>query len=213
MPSTCFKPIKAKVMRLVRLDSCGRVVTGTTGQLVSDGFVSIAPSPQYEEGEEFIVRNAFGDLCVNEKDPDRLKRIDLTITLCAVDPEAIEMMTGGRLITDGGTSVGNAFDEDPNETAFGLEVWQRTAGGVCGVGGALQWVHHNFFRVVNARIGDFTMEYGPTQWEIQATTLANPNFGSGPFDLWTPAIGATEHYAYQITQEQPPEALCGVQTL
>jgi hypothetical protein len=210
--SACVAPIKGTVMRVVRLDACGAPVSGSDGQVVSNGFVSIAPSPQYEDGEEFVQRNANGELCVNEKDADALKRIDLTIQLCNVDVEMVELMLGARLITDGGDGIGFAIGEAPSTAKFGLEVWQQIAGGSCG-GGVEQFVHHVFPWVENGRLNDFTIEYGPTLYEIGASTHKNPSYADGPFGLWTPPLEDDEHYAMQVTDVPPPSPVCGYQLL
>lgn len=211
--STCIKPIKGKVIRLVRLDTCGNAVTGSTGQLVTDGFVMVTFSPQYEEGEEFVQRNANGDLCINEKDSDRLKRFDITIQLCEVDPAAIELMTGNALVMDGVTAIGNSYDETPNTTKFALEIWNDLAGGACAEGGQ-QWNHWTLAWVENGKLGDITHEYGPQTWEITANTHANPNYGAGPFDLWLGnELGARTHAKSQVTSVAPPDTECGYQTL
>lgn len=210
--STCFQPILATRMRLVRLDSCGIAVTGATGQLVTKGFVSVQASPQYEAGDEFTAKNGSGDLCLNKKNPDRLKRYDLTITLCEVDPHAIEMLTGARLIVSGTDGIGNAFSEDPNTAALAMELWQDVAVDEC-EGGAAQYVHHVFPFVENGRLADLTFENGPTSFVVNASTRKNPNYGDGPFALWVPDIGATEHHAFQLTTTAPPSDECGYQAL
>ena len=210
--SVCVAPIKGTVMRVVRLDACGAPVTGTDAQVVSKGFISINPSPQYEDGEEFIQRNAAGELCVNEKDADALKRIDLTIQLCNVDPDLIELILGARLIKDGSDSIGFALSEAPSTAKFALEVWQKIAGGACG-GGSEQWVHHVFPWVENGRLNDFTIEYGPTTYELAGSTHRNPSYGSGPHNLWTPPLEPDEHYAFQVTDVPPPSPACGYQAL
>lgn len=210
--SDCYTPIKGKVLRLVRLDECGNAVSGSEGMIISDGFVQVAFAPEYEDGQEFIVKNANGDLCVNEQDPSRLKRIGLTIQLCSIDPAAIELMLGAQAITSGGEEVGNFYTEDVNVTKFGLELWADLAGQVC-VDGARSYEHLALGWVENAKLGNVTTEYGPVQFEIQATTHAAPNYGTGPFDLLPQAMPEKGHMARYTTQTAPPAAQCGYQNL
>lgn len=212
MPSNCISPIIATRMRIVRLDACGTIVTGATGSIVTKGFIKVEAKRVYEAGTEYLVKNAGDELCVNDKRPDKLKRIDLGITLCEVDPQAIEMMTAARLITVGGTAVGNGFSEDPNTGGWALELWQEIAGGACS-GTSQQWVHHVFPWVRDGALGDLAFENAPQQWLVNASTKKNPNYGDGPANLWAVPIPANEHHAYQVTTVAPPAPACGYQQL
>ena len=79
MVAQCVAPIQARVARLIKLDVCGNPVTGAqSAVVVTDGFVSINPSPQYLDGEEHQQRKANGELCVYQKDPSELTRVDIT---------------------------------------------------------------------------------------------------------------------------------------
>ena len=53
MAATCATPIKASVIRLIKLDTCGVPVSGASSAVsVFRGFISVAATPDYEEGEE-----------------------------------------------------------------------------------------------------------------------------------------------------------------
>src|SRR5262245_26266457 len=107
MATICATPIKARVMRLVKVDTCGVPVTGASSAVViSSGFIQVKMSPEYEEGEEFLLKTANGDACVNQKDPSFLKRVGLNLEFCQVDPDAIIVVTGERLITGGAPVTG-----------------------------------------------------------------------------------------------------------
>ena len=57
MVAQCVSPIQARVARLIKLDTCGNPVTGASSSVVvTNGFISINPSPQYEDGEEHSQR-------------------------------------------------------------------------------------------------------------------------------------------------------------
>lgn len=222
MASLCFSPIKARVIRLTRLDGCGNPVVGPRSVLVSEGFTQVVATAQTEEGEEFLVKNAWGDLCVNDKDLNRLKRFDLSMDFCEIDPEGIELMTGSTLITAAGpspvsgTSIGNFFGEDVvSDQSFSLELWQRLAGGACTEGaGATQWAYWCFARITPASIGDLTFENGPLTVSLSGATLgAGTDFGAGPFDVLPQSFSTTQHAAFAVTETQPPTAACGLQSL
>lgn len=221
MASLCVSPIKATVMRVVKLDTCGVPVTGdASAVVVQDGFISISVSPQYEDGDEFIQRLANGSLCINQKDPDSFKRVDLEMTWCVLDPDAIVMIAGERLLTDGDpvTGTGVVFGEGEALSHFSLEVWQPVSGaGACTASGDAQYVYWAFMNVGNGRVGDFTFENGIFNFVMSASTFsASPVWGTGP-GTGGPWIGqpviAGDHYLYNVTTEPPPVSSCGAALL
>lgn len=211
MADNRYSPLKGEVIRVIRLDDCGSVVTGTDNQWVSEGFISVQQSPQWENGAEFTVKAANGDLCVNEKDGDRLKRINLTITLCEVDPVVYELM-GFDPVLRAGEAVGYLVGEEVSRAKFGFEVWGGVAGGAC-VGGQVPYEHLAFGWVENAKVGDSSTEYAPGQIQITAETHRAPNYGAGPWGLLPTPFGPKDHLARYVTNVAPPEPSPGYQDL
>jgi hypothetical protein len=221
MPTLCVSPIKARVARITKNDICGVPVTGTGGQVVTNGFIQITPSPEYEEGEEFLQKNANGDPCVNEKDPNFLKRVGLQIDFCNIDPDAIVLMTGERLLVTGSaTGTGVAFGEGLLLARFGLEVWQPLAGaGACSATGQQFYMYWAFPNVGNAMVNDWNFENAPLTFSVSGDTKAasplwNQRMGA-PVTAWLNGntIASDEHFAFNITTAPPPTPLCGAQTL
>jgi hypothetical protein len=204
-------PIKARLMRVIRLNECGVPQAGVGSLIVTKGFVSIEMSPTYQEGEEFIVRNANGDLCVNEQDPNSLTRVGLSFNLCQVDPDLIAIMAGERVLTTGSptaTGTGVAFGEGALLSRFSVEVWQPMAGqGACDVSGNPQFMYWAFANVGNASIGNMTFENAALTFAMSATTkAAAPQWGDGPTSpAYLPsALEPGEHFAFNITTVPPP---------
>lgn len=217
MPAKCVSAIKASVIRLVKLDACGAPVTGAeSAVVVSDGFVSVSPSPQYEDGTEFLLKKANGGLCINEKDPRELKRVELEIIWCAIDPDAQVIITGERLLTNGtpATGTGVAFGEGPITTRFSLELWQPVAGSAaCSPSGQQQYVYWAFMNVGNSQVSDFTFENGPFQFTTSSeTSRASVLWGDGPGSAgpWIDQpVEEGEHFLFNITTTPPPTPSCG----
>lgn len=216
MVAQCVSPIQARVARLIKLDVCGNPVTGASSAVVvTDGFVSIEPSPQYLDGEEHQQRKANGELCVYQKDPSELTRVDLTTNFCVLDPDALVVITGERLLTTSDvTGTGVAYGEGQLTARHSLEVWQPVTGaGACDASGQQQYVYWAFFNAGNAKVQDFTFENAPFQFTTLVETKA-----VGP--LWLSRSGAAtwlgtntietgEHFLHNITTAAPPEATCG----
>ena len=78
--TVCATPIKGRVFRVVAVDACGCPSPAPPRPVfVQDGFISVGFSPQFEEGNEFILRNADGKLIVNQKDDSSFKRFNITV--------------------------------------------------------------------------------------------------------------------------------------
>lgn len=217
MVAQCVSPIQARVARLVKLDSCGNPVTGASSAVVvTNGFISIEPSPQYEDGEEHSQRKADGSLCVYQKDPSELTRVELTTTFCVIDPDAIVVITGERLLTTASvTGSGVAYGEGQLTARHSLEVWQPIVGaGACDAGGNQQFLYWAFPNVGNAKIEDFTFENAPFEFTTMAETKAvGPLWDLGDDWLGGNSFETGEHFLHIVTTVAPPTATCGAVTL
>lgn len=216
MAEFCASAIKGTTMRLVKVDTCGNPVTGAESAEVStDGFISIAPSPQYEEGEVYQQRTANGAFCINEKGEPELSRVSLNIQMCALDPDAFVIITGERLLTTNSvTGSGVAFGEGLVTARFSLEVWQKVTGrGRCDASGQQRYVYWAFPNVGHAMVQDWTVENGPlTMAFVAETEAAGILWGTGPGSAgpWIEEpVEDTEHYLFNITTTPPPTASCG----
>lgn len=230
MPSTCFTPIGGHTVRVIKLDACGVVLTGVTScKIVSTGFVRVNRTAEYEEADEFIVKNANGDICVNERTSPVLKWLNLEIQFCSVDPEMFNLVSGAPLVMDDqATPVAIGFRTREGvipSVNFALELWSRTTGTAC-AGGSVQYGYYLAPWVVQGTIGDLVFENGPISFTVNARTKAGSPWGVGPYKVWneylpvpaTPAklvsaITATDHDHLQLTTMPPPAAACGCATV
>lgn len=224
MAAVCATPIKGRVFRMVKVDTCGVPVTGASSLVVATrSFVQVQMAPQYEDGVEFFERAADGSTCVNQKDASTLKRMQLTVDFCAVDPDAVAYMLSAReLATTAPVSgYGFALSEGAPTNRFSLEVWQEVAGsGACDASGAQRYVYNAWPNVGNAQLGQYTIENGVSTLQIVAETQAASSlWGDGPGTAtWLPASGSnnvvgTEHWIWNITTTAPPAAQCGTVAL
>lgn len=218
MAATCVTPIKASVIRLIKLDSCGVPVTGASSAVVvSRGFISVGATPDYEEGQEFIQKRADGSLCVNEKDPNELKRVGLEVEVCTMDPDLQVIASGERLLTTGApaTGTGVAYGEGQLTARFSLELWQPIAGaGACTPGGVQQYLYWLFGNVGNTMVSDFTFENDVFNFSFSAetkawSTLWPLRIGTLQTGLGTNVLEDSEHFLWNITTTPPPVSSCG----
>lgn len=217
MSAICVAPIKARVLRLIKLDACGTPISGSASAVsVIGGFISVAASPQYEEGTEYVQKTANGDLCVNDKDPNELKRVNLTITVCTMDPDAEVIITGERLLTDGtpATGTGVAYGEGVLSGRYSLELWQPVSGAGACVAGGERFMYWLFGNVGNTMIGDFTFEQAAFTFNFTSETKAWNTLwptliGARTTGLGTNTLASGEHFLRNVTQVAPPTAVCG----
>lgn len=218
MPSECRSVLKSCLARFVRLDSCGAIVVGSMSKLTTKGYISVAATAQIETGTEFVVKNACGELCINEKDDDQFKRYDLEMQLCQVDPELLELTSSARLLVDGlGVSKGFAQGESVAIDNFSLELWTKVTPQDCS-GADPEWYWFALPWVTNGVMTNVTFENGPLTLTIQARTHgAGTEWGRGlgP-DCVLPSTApaeTTDHLLAYLTTVQPPAVECGLQAI
>lgn len=216
MATKCVTPIKARAARLVKLNDCGVPVTGASSSVVvTKGFIQVNASPEYEEGDEFIQKLATGEPCVNEKDPNFLKRVGLEMQWCVMDPDAIVIQTGERLLTTNTvTGTGVAYGEGLLTARYSLELWQPLAGtGACDPNGVPQYMYWAFPNVGNSMVGDFSFQNGLFNYTISSETkAASTLWGTGPgtgTKYIDASIQSDEHWLHNITSNTPPTPSCG----
>ena len=223
MATRKIKSVKGRVMRLTRLDECGNPAYGDAcGTIVTDGFISVTLSDEVEAGEEYTQKNAWGDFCIAEKDADRRKWVNVTIQMCEVDPEVLDLVGGATPVVDGqGNTIGATFGRDPNPNSFAIEVWTKKAGSsACDPGsGAAEWGYFAVPNVTNGSIdGDITIENGPLTMGLKGEGQgASEGWLDGPYDPSPFPAGATfppdDLYGIFITTTAPPDVTDGCEAL
>lgn len=213
MATQILKSIKGKVVRLTRLDSCGDPVIGACSTLVSECFVSVQFSPEVEEGEEFLLKNAWGEACISDKSPDFIKWVNLTVNFAEINPDALDIIAGATPVTSGGSTIGATLGTEMNDAGFALEVWtKRTNSATCSTS-TPEWGYFVLPWVRNGRVdGDITVENGALSltyvgqgWPANANWGVTP-YASNPFDVTFP-VG--EILGMVVTDVQPPADTAG----
>ena len=218
MTAECISPIQGTRLRLVRSNACGVPVTGAGSQIVTDGFVEVNVSPQYQDGTEYRLAKANGDLCVNADGDDRLLRADLDMRFCMINPDGVVITTGMTLITTGAPATGTGFwaVEGAVTARFSLELWAADPE-TC-TGSQARYAYWAFPHVGSGRLNDFSVKDDVIEWRITAKTKkANTLWGSGPGAVkYINQVPANAHWGFNIVHIDPPAATgpdCGAQTL
>lgn len=227
--SECHTLIQGNMLRATRIDGCGAPVGGANAQVVTDGFISVAMKDNVENGEEFKVKLANGQFCVNQRSRPQLNWIEVTVTVCQVAPELFELLSGSALIYDDAptpNAVGIGTDGSTYASAsFALELWTnigRSKGAAC-TSAAVRYGYLLLPWLVEGTIGDVTVENGPVSFTLGTITSTGNDWGVGPYDVVVDRFGDPSplldpiphdrHRLLQFTDQAPPASVCGYQSL
>lgn len=213
MATQILKSIKGKTVRLTRLDECGNVVAGSCTTVVSDCFVNVTISGEFETGDEYIQKSAWGELCINDKDPDILKRVNVSIQFAEINPDALDIITAANPVVAGYDTIGASWGTAMNESSFALEVWTKRTGVDCTTGAGQEWGYFVVPYVRNGKIdGDITIENAAATLTVMGegfpapATWAGTPYGSNPFVENFPA---GDVFGLVVTTVQPPADTAG----
>lgn len=208
MATKILKSIKGKTVRLTRLDSCGNVVEGSCSTLVSDCFVNVTLTGEYEAGDEYIQKSAWGELCVNDKDPDVLKRVNVSIQFAEINPDALDIITDANPVIASGNTIGASYGTAANDEAFALEVWTKRTGVDCTTGGSQEWGYFVVPFVRNGKVdGDITIANSVLTMTFMGEGYPAPaSWGTGPYTAnpFGVAFPTGDIFGMVVTTTQPP---------
>lgn len=231
MASVCYTPWKVPRLRATRLGSCGQPVTGSCVTVVTDSIISVEMTKEYEDRQEFFVKNGDGVFCVKETNAPILKWINLTLTFCNVDPELVNIMSAEQLVPNDAVSpVNTGYSTDEGSAAsanFALETWTRVANATGVPCTGSEFGYMLFPWVVEGTVGDLTYENGTVSFVLNARTRSNSLWGTGVYFVdysdnpagsttniaLLTAIRSTEHQRTFLSRKPLPAASCGCQPL
>lgn len=211
MATKILKSIKGKTVRITRLDECGVIVEGSCTTLVSDCFISVTLTGEFESGTEFVQKNAWGDLCINDKDPDVLKRVTVGIQFAEINPDALDIITDSTPVVSSGDTIGSTWGSTYNDTSFALEVWTKRTGADC-VAGTPEWGYFLVPFIRNGKIdGDITIENGALTMGVTGDAFAATGWDMGPYldDPFVEPFPDGEIFGMVVTDVQPPVDTAG----
>lgn len=229
MATSCPSFLRGTVMRVTRLDSCGRPIYGDGNMVVSDGFVTLSLSAEVQEGESITVTKANGQICVNEASDDQLNWYASEIEFCSVDPDLIQIMNPGwdKVLDADGNVIGyNANGTLSGDTGFALEVWMDTYGAsdACSgesAQGSWGYILLPFMR--GGAPGDIEIGNDAISFTFSGRTKVGSRWRRGPYAVQVQAngapgpllqpIGDNTHYRLFVSTIRPPEPECGAQPL
>lgn len=227
MATTCPSFLRGNVMRVTRLDACGRPIYGDCNQVVSDGFVTVTMSAEIQEGEEITVTKANGQTCISDQGCDQLRWYTIETEFCQVDPDLIQIMnpTWEKILDYQGDTIG--YDAKGNlscDTGFALEIWMDTYGATDACAGEAAQGAFGYLLlpwVVGGAPGDLEIGNDAISFTFSGRSKTGSRWGKGPYPvmlgenaapgpLLTPITNDTQYRLF-VTTIRPPEPECGCQ--
>lgn len=211
MANTCRAHVQACAMRVTRLEPNGVPDPGADNLYVSDALTRLEVTTVLSEGDEFEVKNACGEVCVNFKDCDRLKRLDITLGLCKPDPELLELLAGGTVL-ESGAAVGYAYPaigQTSCPNGVSIELWAKriTDSGALDPDFPYEWyVLPRVYLNPTTR----TFENGPITVELTGEAIENENWFDGPSNDWPVD---SDRVLQSLPTTTMPTPTCGYQSL
>lgn len=191
-----MKLLRGKMIRVTRLDGCGKPVLGPDSVVTSTGFVTLGLTANTFAGTPITQENANGDQCINDTPTPKFVNWTVALTLCGVDPNIINLMTANPLVYNDATTpeaygIDITSDAPVDTSGFAIEVWSGTPTDVCSDDGEVTYGYAIIPFVKGGVIGDQTWENGAINASITgAQSKDGSQWGIGPFDVEKDASGA-----------------------
>ncbi|MBB3665907.1 hypothetical protein FB384_004866, partial [Prauserella sediminis] len=195
----CVSYIGARVIRVTRLDSCGRPVYGPRSQVVTKGFTTAEIDWETEDGEDYTTKAADGTACITGQGPSIIKWSTASITFCRVDPELLQIMnpTWHQLRDYHGRASGVEIGQDLSDSVgFALEMWPKAAnaGNACLTAGQGEDWQVNGYVLLPWCLGtapeSWSFEDAAVTFSMNARTNPGSLWGRGPYNITHDADGA-----------------------
>lgn len=216
MAAICPSSILACGLRVTLLDDLGAVSADPNNYWVSDKLIQITVSPDVEAGPDTTLRGGCNCIVATAKFPDLLKRFNFEISLAAIEPGLLSMMTGAAIVLEGTgdpiglnwpTGIDCAASPPPN---VALEVWSQAWDGDH-QDATLPYIHW-VWPMTHWQIGQSVLSTDFFTPVLTGFSEGNPEWGIGPYgDDSGSAVG--DNGGFWFTATAPPTAECDYQTV
>lgn len=213
---TCASTLKACALRVIRLDTDGSPLVGASSRYSTDTLVLIGHTPTVPDQERLEQLNGCGDQCVLYiGSPKAVESSELTMSLCNLDAELIELLAGGTVIVEDYDSMGYLASTDStiNEDGVSVEAWTIAwAGRERHQKGGSPAYWRWFWPKTKWQAGALTLENGVSVMPLTGTAEPNSGWGTGYAADPVPVSVGEAVYGYWL-DDTIPTAECGYQAV
>jgi hypothetical protein len=203
----CFGSYQLMAVRAHRLEADGsKICPNPDGSAYNLRPVRLQIDPQQTTGERAEQRAGDGTLCGIAENPDLTTGVNLTLELCQLDLELLELLTGGQIVLDAGDTIGY-IGPDPTSPPDPVEfhAWSKSWAGSSQNASPHGYVHWVFPQVVWT-IGGNTLENAHLVIQVTGKASANPNLGTGSMDDLPSANFGDSFIGWYLADDLPDSA-------
>jgi hypothetical protein len=208
MPEMALPQLHACRMRVAKLEPNGVPDPGAGNLIVTTALVQFTFSPVYRDGDETTVVNACGEICLDYRGPDNLRRGDFNLAICSHDPVLMSFLSEGETIQDG-DAVGFAAPPIGPVSGSGIsvELWvKRINDG--DLDPDFPYARWALPKLKNLREGEHTFQNGEKNPAFSGQMYENPNWFDGPLNDW-PSTSDRMYQWIPVTANDLPAATDG----
>lgn len=214
----CGSSILACGMRITLLDDEGDVAAQSNNFYVTKNLIQIGINPDIEEGSDRTLKSGCDCIIATAKFPNLLKRFGFEISLGALEPALISLMTGGAVILDSSdvpVPIGwdwpvqvSCYDSRPPKVA--LEVWSDNwdSDHQSAVLPNIHWI----WPMTRWQIGPSQLNSDFAPMVLNGYSEGNNRWGHGPYNDDPGQVIGQLGSVYQ-TADAVPTGECGYQTV
>lgn len=216
-PVVCATSVEICKLRASRLNNDGTLKTGANNHVVSDKNMSLDVKTIVQAGTTSQLLGGCDCISVSRRGQDKLLRFEFALSVMALEPAVLEILTGSPVQVDTSTvpvAIGNGFPNQLDCTVVppapsALEVWTNAWVSDRQVDPPFQyyrWVWPMTFW----QWGDFKLENDFLVPVLNGFSRSNPNFGNAYSD-WPAGVVQQRVGTYFLDTLQPA-AVCGYST-
>lgn len=189
--------VQGESIRITPLNIDGST-DGTRPSLTAEGFISASFAAEFEDGDEITEKAANGKICIQYKAEDSMKGITFNVSLCSPDPEAANILSGGKVLYTASPTTVVGYSSPAVGASVGnpvcVELWSKAIVG--GKPAASQPYWHWIFPYVRVRF-DGTREFsnGALSNEFSGNGLGNDALCAVGLGLATDDFSSTNYAA------------------
>lgn len=221
--ATCVSSIQILALRASKLDINGQALAGANSGYISGSLISGQIGVDIEQGVEIVKKAGDDSVCINFRGNDYIKRAAITLALCTLDSELLQILIGSQRIINGSTTIGGRTlaIAEPAPNGCALELWTRAWNGSNPAQPSVLGTSNAYWHWVFPKC---KFQLDPTDLKDDAADIGVKGFGyenarmniDGPYNDWPSSVGSSGGFQSAMgwfLDTTLPAAQCGFVTV